>query len=572
MIKTMQIIGFLKLTLSASEVAEQSEIDILKELDQDKCKYTEDCKFLDDILLSDDRRSDREYRGMEERYFRMFETLFRRFEPYKYECVEEGKRVVDLQYLYNNRPVDDESTAAIFESRSPGKWLDYVIFYALEKRYVEIEDDDIFLGVAIYSEFYKVCGKYRDILFDNLFELYIKRSILDDPEGFYGKIYTKNGNRENLRDKQELTILERMMKTVLLRVLKILKIPISFEYENENEKGAINLRIHEQTPPGSEESYNRRDYHMAGDSIHYEPVTFRNVIMERAPSEILSGDEKKILLTLIGMVRKGKNIVPAKCKYWAKKHDFSEVLRLVNTNKNIVGVGGLLSSVNLEGMLGGIKNQLKYLEIEFGPETSEHPKEMEFINSLNGIELKASLYYRQLGDQRIRALLASRGVWRIINLRILDVQDRLNDQVIRNSLSNPKIANLELYSCNMSLEGFLLNENFRAFRNRLRVLEVTGIGSIDEKITDAVLKSLKIEKLQINMKGNEEVMNLDQLISRGIITRKGFKFLVFKNINNPDNKPRIEALQNKLKTETWPVILTELKPPETVKAKISIRW
>jgi len=365
------IIGFVRLSLgktnaNADEMLKQAEIerteiDTLKELAKDEYFYTEDCKFADDIT-SEEINRDREYRIMEEKYFRMFEMMFRRREPYKYECAEEGKRVIELRYLYNNRP-DDKGKAYSFRGRSPGKWLDYVIFYALEKRHAKIEDADIFLGVAIYSEFYKVSGKHRDTLLGNLINLYVRRSILDNPEGFYSSIYTINGNGKDLRDKQELTLLERVMKEVLLRVLEVLGLPFSFEREG-NGREDINLTIYEQNPLSLDGFYDKR---ASVGICGYEVATlFDNVVMERMPVESISDDEKKILLALIGMVRRGKNIVSVRCGYWIKNYDFSRALKLVNTNRNLVGVTELRSDMDLEGMLGGIKGQLEQLEISFG--------------------------------------------------------------------------------------------------------------------------------------------------------------------------------------------------------------
>jgi len=544
---------------------EKAEIDILKELTQDKCKYTEDCTFLDDILLSDDRRSDREYRGIEEKYFRMFELMFRRREPYRYECVEEGKRVIELQYLYNNRPVKrsekwTEYMTQLFESKSPGKWLDYVIFYALEKRTRRMSTN-VFLGVAIYSEFYGVYGEYRDTLLKNLFDLYIKRSILDDPEGFYNSIYTTSGKREDLRDELELELLENVMKAILLKVLNMLGIPCSVDREN------ISLRIYQQIPFNLDGFYSKRARRLVGAN---EYATFRNVIMEKVPSKTIGDDYKKILLTLIGMVRRGKNIITASCRDWVMDRDFSQFLRLVNTNKNLVGVTELYSGWNLEGMLGGIKGQLRYLEINFGSEANRYDEVIEFINSLNGIKLKTSLYSIHLGAETLGALLASRGVGGIIRLKVLNVYDRLNDPVTLNTLSNPKIVGLELFDCNMSLDEFLLNERFIPFKSKVRALEMPSIGNLDERITDANLESLRLERLYIfraypeegvmNLGQPVDVMNLDQLVRMGVITRKGFRYLVFKNINY-NNMQGVVDLRYRLGERGWPVILTDFEPP-----------
>jgi len=576
MIKILQIItqiaiiGFLKfssLTISAnaSKVLEQPEITAerreLRRLSRDECFYTEDCKFLDDILLSDDIQSDREYRGIEEKYFRMFEMMFRRREPYKYECMEEGKRVIELRYLYNNprtkRPREWAGYMAhLFKNKSPGKWLDYVIFYSLKKRSIKMTIN-LFLGVAIYSEFYGVHGKHREILFDNLFELFAKDSIISGEYNFYNLVYTINGNGKDPRSNLELDLLEGVMRTMLLKVLRMLGIPFSADNRDAG------LRIYEQIPLHPDDSfYSKRDCHLADDD---ELVTFKNVIMKKTPPNRISNDYKKILLTLIGMVRTGKNIISVKCSYWTENGEFSEFLELANTNRNLVGLTELTSDFNLDEMLGGIKSQLRHLEISFGVATSKYAEVIEFINGLNEINLKASLYYRHLGAQTIGAFLTSPGVKCILNLQIMDINDHLNTPDILNALktaaSSPKIAKLEFYNCRMSLEQFLLNEDFRVFRNKLRVLEVSSIGNLyNESISDADFMSLKIERLHIDIYNNEEeVMDFDQLMNRSVVTRKGFKYLIFKKIHNSENRKRIVNLRNKMRAEVLPAILTDFK-------------
>jgi len=105
------------------------------------------------------------------------------------------------------------------------------------------------------------------------------------------------------------------------------------------------------------------------------------------------------------------------------------------------------------------------------------------------------------------------------------------------------------------LEQFLLNSDFRVIRNKVRVLEVMGIGSINERmIADA---NLELERLEID--NDEEVMDLGQLVNRGVITRDGFKYLVFRNIKNPENMQRIIDLRVRLGEREWPVIVTDSK-------------
>jgi len=179
----------------------------------------------------------------------------------------------------------------------------------------------------------------------------------------------------------------------------------------------------------------------------------------------------------------------------------------------------------------------------------------------------------------MRVLLDSRGVGCVSSLRILDTDNYRNPDynlimpMIMNinlaMLRNPKIHELELYGSKMSLEGFLMNGDFRMLRNKVRVLEVTGIGRIEE-MADADLKSLKLERLQIDMFGHEDaVLNLDQLVNKGVITRDGFKYLIFRNIENPKNKLEIVDLRYKLGERKWPVMIMNFKPPGTANADYS---
>jgi len=199
---------------------------------------------------------------------------------------------VEIPCLYKVRRF--ETTDRIMP---PEKWLDYVIFYALEERYVEIKDDNIFLGIALYAQDILLEDSYRDTLLDNMLNLYIKRSILsDDKSSFYDKIYTT-------KDEQELALLEQLMKEVLLRVLKIQRIPFSFEH---GEEGDTNLRIHERTTCRLDGFCRKRSLSVSenNDAISFDNVSFDNVIMDREPLtimplEIIDKDYRKILL--VGM-------------------------------------------------------------------------------------------------------------------------------------------------------------------------------------------------------------------------------------------------------------------------------
>jgi len=201
---------------------------------------------------------------------------------------------------------------------------------------------------------------------------------------------------------------------------------------------------------------------------------------------------------------------------------------------------------------------LKYLEIEFMCNCNLCDKVIEFINSLrNRIAIDASFREFLMGST-IQTLLDSTKIKYILKLRLLNSWD---DALASSIMGDRKIIELELYSCNMSLEEFLLNEDFRSFRDRVRVLGVSSIGNLDRGIANVDLRSLELDRLHINRhnKGKEDVMNLDQLVSRGIITGKYFKYLVFKNIHHKDRR-RIVDLRNRLGEREWPVVLTSFKP------------
>ncbi len=81
----------------------------------------------------------------------------------------------------------------------------------------------------LHSQYYNITGKHRELLIDNLFELYIKRTILwSGKTSFYSRIYRASD------DEEELTLLEEVMKAVLLDVLKKYKVPFSYDDRTRN--------------------------------------------------------------------------------------------------------------------------------------------------------------------------------------------------------------------------------------------------------------------------------------------------------------------------------------------------
>jgi len=436
----------------------------------------------------------------------------------------------------------------------PEEWLDYAIFYSLDKRHAEIEDDDIFIGIALYSQDHPMVDSYKDTLIENLFELYIKKKILCDKNdnldgnktSFYDRIYAT-------RDEQELARLEELMKTVLLAVLKKYKLPFSVEDKTGD------LKIYKDDPCCLEDWCSKRE------STGNEGVTsFSNIVMNRVPSDGISEDERRILLTLIGMVRTGKNIISVKCLYWLGDgdDDFNEVLGLANTNSNLVGVAELNSYMEIDKLLGSLRGQLKYLEIEFMSDNgnyNDYGKIIEFINSLeNSIAIEATFHEFSVGST-VQALLDSMKIECILKLRLLSPW---NDALAQNMaiLGDPKIIGLELYNCDMSLEEFLLDGNFGIFRDKLRVLEVSSVGSL-ERIAYADLASHRIETLYIGMRDYHmggELMSLCYFMHSGIMAGEYFKYLVFTGVHN--HLHILAIIVDMLRKRTRPIMLTNLEP------------
>jgi len=515
----------------------RSEAYELKKIARGDYKYTLSHK--DNDLFTDKLR---EYCKMQEKYFEMFFLLQRGAKECR-RCEDDNMRIVELKYLCG--------------SDSPRKWMEYVIFYSLEKRLLDISDDELFIGIAIYSQYYNVTGKHRDLLIDNLFELYIKKKILWGENGsFYNRIYATRNIKDDSRDddEEELLLIEGVMKAVILTVLT--KYKLQFSYEDRTG----NLRIHEDDNPYSLEDWrNKRELLWNG-----EVASFSNVVMARVPADRIDDDDKKrILLTLIGMVRTGQNILSVGCLCWFGSDEFNEVLKLVNTNRNIVGVTELNSYTNFDKLLGSLRGQLRYLEIEFRSSVNCN-KIIGFINNLeNRISIDASFREFSSVGATVQKLLDSAKIKRILKLQLMSPWADSEFSALKFSLGDSKIHELELHNTKMSLEKILIDDDFRTFRDRVSVLEVSSIGSI-ERIAGADLKDLELDRLCINKRneGREEAMNLDQLIKRDIITRDGFKYLTFIDIHS-ENVPEIVDLRNMLGKRAWPVILTNFEPSVT---------
>jgi len=76
------------------------------------------------------------------------------------------------------------------------------------------------------------------------------------------------------------------------------------------------------------------------------------------------------------MIRTGKHVISAKCEDWMPRNqikknylekdcdlrDLRDVISLVNTNRNLAGIAEFNSSI--DELLGGVKDQLRYIEFQ----------------------------------------------------------------------------------------------------------------------------------------------------------------------------------------------------------------
>ncbi len=126
----------------------------------------------------------------------------------------------------------------------------------------------------------------------------------------------------------------------------------------------------------------------------------------------------------------------------------------------------------------------------------------EIIKSINNLENRIDIdaTFREFSPvcATVQKLLDSRKVKNILKLKL---QSRWTDSEFKSSLCDPKIHELELYNCDVSLEALLLDDDFKGLKNKVSMLEVSSVGNIDGRIADADLKDLRIERLLIIFNG-----------------------------------------------------------------------
>jgi len=580
MTKILQIMIFMKLLLAAKGSKSAKYDRVATEMprggDEIELVPLGDKKT---FLYTEDYPGNTEYCIMARKHLDMLPGI----ENTALDAGKEDKVVVKLERLYN----DD----------NPRKWIECVIFYSTQKRFADrvnganmqeqLKDSD-FLGIAIYAQYYKIHGEWRDTLIDNLLELYIKKAILCEPEGFYRKIYHQAENK-NLGDETQCSLIESLMEEVLLKFINVLGLPFSIV--------GFDLKMHAHDDYHTIERWREERSNQIISAENNGPATFKNVVMERPPMPMLNryddrDDNRIILLTLIGMIRSGKHTISAVCREWFEEYDdFKRVIDLVNTNKNLTGVSGLDSDImDLDKMLGDIKEQLRYVEIEFGYSKVCNGRAMDFIKSLDKAEVDVTFYcydallaselLNSTKDIHIKSLkiisdsdhiLVAQGAMDPIasssntnNLELESIEESvgtpsvitykkrlLADQGEIDLIANsPKVNGLKLNNIKESLETFLINHykpREDKLKSKLKTLSVYGVGDLNSDfITSDLLNGLEIETLELKIVDEDDMSDLNQLVNKGIITKERFRHLVFVN-HRGNYEPRIIELWKRLR-------------------------
>jgi len=575
----MRILG----TLGSLLIRNDSESEALRQLSAAECVYTTE---YDGLMDTGDDNKNCEYRLMPRACHGILPGI-------RSQDSGDDAVVVELEYLYSSKN--------FVGSKSPGKWVDYVIFYATEKRDLRIDDDDVFLGVAIYSHFYGIHGDYLMTLIDNLLRLYIEPSILDGrtdihydinyttdnkrgdgPElSFYSRIY----NSPNLVDEQQLKLLETAMKRTFLVVIELLGISFRTMGDDLNLDAFDNYLIGEWCAREAESQAadssmpaDFKDVVMAAD--------FKNVIMERLPIRHDAKDAGYVLLTLIGMIRSGKHVISTRCRNWVDDNDLRKIVGLVNTNKSLAGITELGDSKSDLSKLvdDGIRGQLRYVEMHVVNYAGSKNAVIDFIDSLGDVEIKIDVNFPEplilcsLLNSIAPLISEEPRPWAAKRIKITRAEKRIRLTIIHGSryladptameaiANNELVSGFELFGCNMSLETFLIESKSKSdnFKRKLKGLSVHGIGDLSSCIAElgdaetAVNVLSGLESLNVSIEQTDDAEKLGQLADTCAITGEGFKWLILSDICK-EHMPRVVELRNRLRS-TGPSILTFIEP------------
>jgi len=465
----------------------------------------------------------------------------------------------------------------LFRSVNPRKWLDWVIFYSNGKKKRLMEKEE-FIGTAIYAQRYITANTDGEkTLFDNLFNLFIKNAILDkgigDKSTFYSDIYAASNDNE-----KALLLLEDFMKTVFKKVLVGLGMEFSIDGEDLNiYPSDRDCDINDCCDKRDELKLNNRD-----------SIAFKNVIMKRLPA-IKSRIYGYILLTLIGTIRTGKHIISAECEDWMLRHRIKkdstlrDAINLVNTNRNLVGITEFKNSINMENineLLGDVKEQLRYFEFRFGDNDSRVAKMVEFIEGLSDVELKAAVYNAVPAISKWLSKISQANNISSLSIKILNASYYQN--TLKALLDSDKVERLELFCYGMTLERFLLNiykplmtgegkSRSDNCKNKLKIVAVTNLGNLSsDVISDELLGDLGLERLFVSIDHKKDI-DLSSLVKRGIITRKGFRYLMINNVNERSIQSVVDLKRLMGGKREFPMLFTnywQIRRPDCARASV----
>jgi len=451
----------------------------------------------------------------------------------------------------------------LYKDINPRKCIDYVIFYSSEKRKISMKEK-VFLGTVIYAQRYSVDDEHREILIDNLLSLYIKGTILSRSINFHDKLYKEtSGNTKDKRwcprAKNEMVLIEKFMKTVFKKVLNIIGVSFSIE--------GANLKMHPHDNRDIDNWHENRETRLKMKVEDFDG--YKNVIMERLPIKFYSRDDGYIILTFIGLIRSGEHVISAECREWVDNKDFKNAICLVNTNDNLVGITELDKPINIDSMIGEIKGQLRYVEVEFHHCNSQDS--FAFMHGLKkDVEMKIVINDPDVVIEKWLSSISriNSGVKSLKVEIFCGEHYRASKEIMRCIAHSPKIVELKFNNMHESLEAFLVN-HFKGLKDqlkgKLKALAVSDIGNLsNSEISDDLLSDLNIEVLRVISVNEGEAANLDQLVDRKIITKYGFKYLFFTWLSRY-SMPKVIALKNRLEAMNflqWPIIVTMIKSNE----------
>jgi len=496
------------------------------------------------------RRMDREYCSISRECYSMLPGLEKAVLDPSEDDDEGDEIVVGLERLHNNG--------------NPRLWMDWVIYYSIQERFVDSEDVDdcMFFGIAIYSHFYRMRGRWLDTLIDNMLRLYIERAILSG--GFHGRIYTKQFAEAFYHSLyHSFDLLEDVMKNALISILKRFGILIGIEGDD------LKTFPHENT--AITKCLEERSARMISNGEN--SAVFKNVVVkDQSLDSIVIPENITIIFTLISMVRSRKHRISATCREWLDMEDFGDVLRLFGERS--VGVTDLEDRMDMQKMLGGVVTRLNYLEVSFDNHQEQIERAVEFIDGLdNETEIVIITYDFDALIKRHLALCTSRiNNARVSRIIIVHAPMCLADQSTVELLAgNEDIRELELCNCGITLEELLKKDYFRLLKDKLTVLGVCGIGNLSEEkmpgggISDDILSGTRIERLNIAIKEGDRPSDLNRLADRGL------KYLFFHEVNGA-NVQKIIDLKKSLGTRKWPVIIANFEPQGADYARIGKRF